>query len=53
MDEIKKKISNALRALGYNGGKVALVENDSFTFKVFLSGKYIGLWDTTKDTFVD
>jgi hypothetical protein len=47
-----KEIKKALRKLGI-AGKVTTVKYDSFTVTVYVDGKKIGLWDTTKNTFVD
>lgn len=48
MDEIKE----ALTQLGITG-RISTEKYDSFTVTVYVDGKWLGLWDTVKKTFVE
>ena len=48
MEELKK----ALKELGING-KVTTKKRDRWTVDVIVNGKWFGLWDTTKNAFVE
>jgi len=50
------KIKLALRALGVKGwdtSYIATMPGNPFVVEVYVDGKYFGLWDTVKDTFVE
>ena len=45
-------IRNALAKLGIKGQKFQTAHYTSFTTKVYVDGKFIGLWDRVKRNFV-
>lgn len=47
-----KEIRKALKALSITG-KITVKKYDSYTLVVYVDGKKFGLWDTTKNTFVE
>lgn len=47
-----KKLMIALKNLGVTG-KVTTKQHDRWTIEVTVNGKYFGLWDTKKNTFVE
>ena len=54
-DEVLEKVSKAVRALGETGDIVMhdFVSGDTGRIKVYISGKYFGVFDTARETFVD
>lgn len=55
--EVLSKVSGAVEALGVKGDVIMhdLVpgSGDTDRIKVFVSGKYFGVYDTVRETFVD
>lgn len=49
---MKEKIKKALDALGISG-TITTKEHDRWTVDVYVNGEWFGLWDTTKNTFVE
>ncbi len=53
--ETEKVLTKALESLGYSTEKdtVAVTPGTYQRLVVFLNGKYFGIWDTSRNTFVD
>ena len=52
MERIKKEIEQALHLMDVCGA-ITLDSSDRFTAKIYVDGKYFGLWDVIKKTFVE
>lgn len=52
MAEPKEKIITALKHLGIKG-TVRVIQYEFRLYKVELNGKYFGIYDIDRDTFVD
>ena len=47
------EIVEAVRRLGYNAETISVLPCGCNSFEVLLSGKYFGVWDCKRKTFVD
>ena len=55
-EETTETIKSALRGFGVRKGAVnhvSFVRRDSFSVDVYVKGKWFGLWDFSKRTFVE
>lgn len=43
---------NALKILGITG-QITTKQHDEWTLDIYIDDKWFGLWDTTKNTFVE
>lgn len=53
--EVLEKVGKAVRALGKKGDVVMhdIVPGDTGRIKVYVGGEYFGVFDTSRNTFVD
>lgn len=52
MDSVKKQVATAMKHLGVKG-TVKVVHIGFNNYRILLNGKYFGIFDTDRNTFVD